>query len=490
MAQSIKQFLNRITMYRLMLYFLILLWGYSIVLSLAGFLAYHPTDILFTGTYLVVICNLVNYLLAKALKARTNFESASITALILTLIVGPFDPIGNFWVLTVIGSIAMASKYALAVRKKHIFNPAALAVLSSAYLFTSGASWWIGSLYTLPILLLGGFLVLTKIRRFGLVTSFLAIYFMNIVLFGKGVGLNSFLAPSIWFFTMVMLIEPLTSPSTRNKQLVFGSFTALIYILLPKVVPGYGYGLETALLTGNLLNFVISPSFNLVMIFKRKEKVAENTWAFYFEPMSKFNFSPGQYLEWTLPHKNPDSRGVRRYFTISSAPEEKEVMFAIRINEKGSSFKSALMKLSAEEEVTASNPQGDFVLPKDKSIPLVFIAGGIGVTPFHSMVKSLLAKNDQRDIIMLYSNREESGVAFRELFEKAETSGVKTFYIITKKDGYIDEKMIREKVPDYQRRIFYISGPELAVEACENLLTGMSIRKIKTDFFPGYQEAQ
>jgi ferredoxin-NADP reductase len=106
------------------------------------------------------------------------------------------------------------------------------------------------------------------------------------------------------------------------------------------------------------------------------------------------------------------------------------------------------------------------------------------------MVKSLLAKNDQRDIIMLYSNREESGVAFRELFEKAETSGVKTFYIITKKDGYIDEKMIREKVPDYQRRIFYISGPELAVEACENLLTGMSIRKIKTDFFPGYQEAQ
>ena len=344
MSSFLTNILNRITMYRLMLYFLLTLWLASIILSLTDTLPYDPLDILSSGIILGTVCNLTNYLFAKIFKVRTNLESASITALILTLIIGPSSPVRNFLTMIFIGAAAMASKYVFALNKKHIFNPAAFAVFLAATILNDGASWWIGSIYTFPLIVLGGLLILTKIKRFELVIGFFTVYFLTLIFFGKGVTVNSFFIPSIWFYVFVMLVEPLTSPSTKNKQIVFGGFAALSYFLLPKVIPGYAYGLETALLAGNLLSFAISNSFNVVMVFKRKEKVAKNTWAFYFEPMSEFKFIPGQYLEWTLPHKNPDSRGTRRYFTVCSSPEEKEIMFTIRIAEKGSSFKSSLMR--------------------------------------------------------------------------------------------------------------------------------------------------
>ena len=74
------------------------------------------------------------------------------------------------------------------------------------------------------------------------------------------------------------------------------------------------------------------------------------------------------------------------------------------------------------------------------------------------------------------------------VFEKAKKLGVRTVYVNTKKDGYIDEKMISENVPDYPNKVFYVSGPEPMVEAVKNLLSEMKIKKIKTDFFPGYTE--
>ena len=490
MPGILKRVLNSITMYRLMLYYLLLLWATSVILSFAGYLPYNPVDILLSGVYLGVVCNLANYFLAKIFKARANLESASITALILSLIFGPLALSESLFALTFVGVVCMASKYVLAIKKKHIFNPAALGVFLSAIFINSGASWWGGSIYTLSVVILGGLLVLTKIKRFGLVGSFLLIYFLGKAFLSGNFTINSFLAPPVWFFAFVMLVEPLTSPSTRNKQVIFGAAVALSYVFLPRIIPGYAYGLETALLLGNLLNLALSPSFNLVLTLREKKKVAQDTWDFYFEPMSKFTFTSGQYLEWTLPHKNPDSRGFRRYFTISSSPEEKQVMLTTRVAEKGSSFKSALMNLKVREELVASSPQGDFVLPKDKTIPLAFIAGGIGVTPFRGMVNHLLAKDEKRDIVLLFSNKEEKEIAFKELFEKAKDAGVKTFYINTTKDGHIDEEMIREKISDYQKRTFYISGPQLMVEAIGKMLLKMNVAKIKTDLFPGYAETQ
>jgi len=236
-------------MYRLMLYFLLALWLAAILFGFTKVLLYNPFDILASGLFLIAICNITNYLFSKVLGARTKPESASITAVILTLIVGPFPLLENLPVLTFIGVASMASKYIFAIRKKHIFNPAAAGVFLSAVLLNAGASWWIGNIPSLLFIILGGLLVLAKIKRFGLALSFLAVYFLST---------NSFPAPPVWFFVFVMLVEPLTSPAAKNKQVIFGGFVALVYFLLPKIIPGYGYGLETALLAGNLLNAALS----------------------------------------------------------------------------------------------------------------------------------------------------------------------------------------------------------------------------------------
>src|SRR3989344_3484472 len=489
MPVFLAKLLDQITMYRLMFYFLLGLFFLTTILSMTRVLSYDPLDIYLSGIYFLTICNLSNYLFSKLFKTKINFESASITALILTLIVGPSNFFNSIQILTFIALTAMLSKYVLTLRKKHVFNPAAIGVFLSAVIFNTGASWWIGSIFTLPFILIGGFLILVKIKRLEIVLSFLTVFLVGLIL-DQNFSIRPLLDSPIWFFVFVMLIEPLTSPLTRRSQIIFGGFTAILYFVLPRLIPSYPYGLETSLLIANLLTLILSPTSNVMQRFIKKEKIAKDTWTFYFEPLNKFKFIPGQYLEWTFPHKNSDSRGTRRYFTVSSAPEEEFTTITIKTTKKGSSFKSELLKIAPEDQVATSGLYGEFTLPKDKNIPLAFVAGGIGVTPFRSMINHLLETGEKRDIVMFYSNNTHEHIAFRELFDKAKSEGVKTIYVISKRGERIDEKMIKEKLPDYNKRVFYISGSQSFVDTFKKLLSKMGVVNIKTDFFPGYATAQ
>lgn len=151
------------------------------------------------------------------------------------------------------------------------------------------------------------------------------------------------------------------------------------------------------------------------------------------------------------------------------------------------------------DTVIASQLAGEFVLPHDTNKKMAFIAGGIGITPFRSMVQYLIDKGEKRPVTVLYSNRTASEIAYRDVFDRAERElGVKTVYTLTDtknipKDwdghaGHINEAMVAKEIPDYKERTFYISGPRSMVVACEKVLGGMGIKKsrIKTDFFPGF----
>ncbi len=210
-------------------------------------------------------------------------------------------------------------------------------------------------------------------------------------------------------------------------------------------------------------------------------------------------FRPGQYLEWTLGHQKADSRGNRRYFTLASSPTENEIIMGVKFYNPASSFKKALLSLSAGDEIVASQLAGDFVLPKNKNQKLVFLAGGIGVTPFRSMTKYLLDKNEKRDVVFFYSNKTIQDLLYSDIFSVAEKDfGMKMVYTLAELDkipsdwpgerGFIDEKMIRNNVPDFMERMFYISGPRVMVVAFEKILAKLGIPKnqIKTDFFPGF----
>ena len=142
---------------------------------------------------------------------------------------------------------------------------------------------------------------------------------------------------------------------------------------------------------------------------------------------------------------------------------------------------------------------GEFTLPKDPNKRLVFIAGGIGVTPYRSMIKYLLDLNQRRDIILLYSNKLASDIVYKDIFDMASRNlGIKTIIVLTDttnvpkgwkgKVGYIDAKVIKEEIPDYKDRIFYLSGPHSMVDSFVDTLKEMSVpgSQIKVDFFPGY----
>ncbi len=458
--------LNRLTMYRLMLYYLIVL-----VVASLFFSGFNPLAILAQSIILLLTCYLTNLLFSKIFKVPTNFESFAITALILTLIVGPFArrSLGEVGLLTIIAVLAMASKYLLVLNKRHIFNPAALAVTITAIFLGQGASWWIGNQTMLPFLILGGLIILRKIRRFSLVLVFL---FVATVLSRSFANLFS---PSLIFFASVMLIEPFTSPVFFKFQIVYAAAVATFFVILSSFVP---YPLELSLLIGNLFCYLVSPTSRFKLELKHKLQLAPDIFAFYFLPEKEIKFLPGQYLEWTLSHPHSDSRGTRRFFTIASSPSEPEIMLVSKFAEMGSSFKKSLQSLPAGRQVFANGPAGEFTLT-DKS--LVFIAGGIGITPFRSMVKYLLDTNKSQDIILLYSAKTEADFVFKDLFSQAK---IKTVYTTNR----VDEELIKKEVPDFKTRTFYVSGPEPMVQATEKILRtiGISRSHIHRDYFPGY----
>ena len=185
---------------------------------------------------------------------------------------------------------------------------------------------------------------------------------------------------------------------------------------------------------------------------------------FIFAADRRLTFRPGQYLEWTLPHTAPDSRGNRRYFTIASSPNDSHVMLGVKFYKPASTFKRALAAMKPGDTLAVGQLAGDFVLPKNPHTKLAFIAGGIGITPFRSMVGHLLDCKEKRDIVLLYSNKTVGEIAYKNIFNHAQELGLKTVYAITDEApltqqnnsafyyGAIDARLIAQTIPDYRGR--------------------------------------
>ncbi len=504
----IDSFLNKTTMYRVVLYYLAGLIGIAMVLGAFGLLPYNPLAIVFSLIFITAVCWVFNIIFARIYKAPANVESFIITAFILVLLITP--PIVLFdttylWLAFWMSAWAIASKYIFAIKKKHVFNPVAIGAVITALVISGSASWWIATLWMMPFVLIGGLLVTKKVLRFDLVLSFLA---TAVIAIGWGhVGSiadlwttlsRMVITTPILFFAFAMLTEPLTTPPTRFRRILYGVFVGVLFA--PWIhIGGLYFTPELALIVGNVLAYLLSSKTKLILQLKEKIKVAEDTYDFIFQTNQKLAFAPGQYLEWTLGHTRPDNRGNRRYFTIASSPTEKDIRMGVKFYPGASTFKQKLLSMQRGETLVASQLSGDFVLPKDTKKKLVFIAGGIGVTPFRSMIKYLLDTRQKRNIKILYSNRTAEDVAYKELFTKAEQLlKIKTIYTLTDKKsvpdwwagsvGYIDEAMIKKEVPDYKERMFYISGSGAMVKTFGAVLKAMGVPRshIKKDFFPGF----
>jgi ferredoxin-NADP reductase len=278
-----------------------------------------------------------------------------------------------------------------------------------------------------------------------------------------------------------MLTEPQTSPTASSKIIPYAVLVGIFYsITRLKLSP------EEALLVGNLFTFVIARNRRYELKFVGKVKEAQDIYSYAFSLPKRFSFEPGQYMEWTIAHNKTDSRGNRRYLTISSSPTEPGLMFTIKHPPQNpSAFKQKLSELKPGDKILASHLAGSFTLPKDSSKKIALLAGGVGITPFRSMVKSVTDSAQPRDVALLYSANSPDELAFQRLFAKAYPMGLKASYIT---DGYLDESKIKNLLPDYAQRRFYISGPYGFVNAVETTLLKLGVRstEIITDYFPGY----
>ena len=505
LIKPIDKFVDGISMYRLLMYYLVGLLIAAVGLSAVGDMHYSAVQIAISATVLVIACWIINKVFAYIFYAPVNPESSILTGLILALIIPP--SLGNFGILFLLAAagLAIASKYILTVREKHIFNPAAIAVVLTALGPRQNASWWVGTAVMLPFVVVGGILISRKVRREYMVGSFLiasTIATLLFTIFGRSSLTSSLhnmiLSSPLFFLGFVMLTEPYTSPTTKNKQIVYAALVGVL--LAPQFHIGHFYtSPEIALVAGNIFAYIVSSKTKLFPVLKEKIKIAQDTAEFAFIPDRKLAYQPGQYMEWTLPHDHADSRGSRRWFTLASSPTEEQIKLGVKFYDRGSSYKSAMLDMDQNTPIVAAQIAGDFIMPSDTSKKLIFIAGGIGVTPFRSMIKYLIDTDQQRPVRMLYSARTEADFAYKDVFESArQTIGVKTLYVVSDADttvstpntlkGMITGDFIKQYIPDYADCKFYISGTHPMVEALQIVMheLGISRSNIKIDFFPGY----
>jgi glycine betaine catabolism B len=505
MLTALDKFLDRFTMYRLLIYYLIGLLLVGIGFSAAGKLNYSPVAIAGLSIFIFVVAWIVNKIFAWFLDIAANSDSTLITALILALIISPTTDRYNILFVTAATGLAIASKYLITYRKRHLFNPAAIAVVLTAIGPKESASWWVGNSSMMPFVLIGGFLLVRRIRRGAMVTSFLvtalAATAMSAVLHHNSILTTlhgTIFSSALLFLAFVMLTEPLTSPTTKKMQIWYGILTGLLFP--PQVHIGSLYSTpERALIMGNIFAFIINPKVKLSPVLTKIVKITPDSADFVLAPDRKFAYEPGQYMEFTLPHNDVDSRGQRRYFTLASSPTEDTIRVGVKFYKRSSSFKEAMLDMDRNTYISATSLGGDFTLPQDKKQKLVFIAGGIGVTPYRSMIKYLVDKNEQRDVTLLYSANTARDIAYTDVFEAAQQQlGIKPVYMLTKeatelpnnryRAGKITSEVITREVPDYAERLFYISGPQPMVAGISHTLheLGVSRDHIKTDFFSGY----
>jgi ferredoxin-NADP reductase len=218
---------------------------------------------------------------------------------------------------------------------------------------------------------------------------------------------------------------------------------------------------------------------------KSKRPEIKGVFTFIFEPEEPVSWQPGQYMHYVLGQQHPDDRGEERWFTIAAAPFEKHIQITTRFDgEKRSTFKQALLDMEPGGQIESDGPKGSFILqPGD--IKHVLIAGGIGITPYRSMLAQMNHDNNVADIDLLYANRDEDFVFDEEL--EAIAAAHPSFRIVKFIDKHIEAADLEKYLSD-QSAVFYLSGPRPMVESYEGLLKSLNIpeERIKTDYFPGY----
>jgi ferredoxin-NADP reductase len=230
-----------------------------------------------------------------------------------------------------------------------------------------------------------------------------------------------------------------------------------------------------------------------------RRDAAEGTMAFHLEKPPGFQFKAGQYMNVTLiDPPETDAEGNTRSFSIASAPFETDLVVTTRMRD--TAFKRVLRTITLKSEIRISGPFGSFTLHTDASRPAVFLVGGIGITPFRSMILQAAKDKLALKLYLFYSNRRPEDAAFLDDLQQAGKQNPNYKFIGTMTDirkskrpwqgesGYITEEMLRKWVRDLNGPIYYMAGPPGMVAAMRQMLStsGIGDDDIRTEEFTGY----
>jgi ferredoxin-NADP reductase len=229
-----------------------------------------------------------------------------------------------------------------------------------------------------------------------------------------------------------------------------------------------------------------------------KREVAKGTLLVTFDLLGQeVDFAPGQYFFVTLPDVgHQDERGLRRHITVVTSPNEKGVLgFATRMRE--SAFKRSLSELPVGAEVEVEPPKGTFALPEDASRPLVFVAGGIGITVFRSMLRYIYEEGLPYRVTLVYSNRDRESAAFLdELHDlEKETPNLRLILTMTQDPRWegetrkVDSQFFKDYLgEDLNQYTFLVAGPPAMVEGVQRALdaAGLMEENVIAERYSGY----
>jgi ferredoxin-NADP reductase len=230
-----------------------------------------------------------------------------------------------------------------------------------------------------------------------------------------------------------------------------------------------------------------------------REEVAKGTMAFHLEKPAGFQFKAGQYVDISLINPpETDSQGIVRSFSIASAPYEDQLLVVTRMRK--SAFKRVLAVLPLGTEVKLEGPMGSFTLHKNRVKAAVFLAGGIGITPFLSILRQAAEEKLPQQLYLFYSNRHPKDAAFLKDLEILSKLNANFIFIPSMSEmeksqfewpnerGFINREMLLRHMDGLQGPIYYVAGPPAMVGAMREMLTNAGVDEddIRTEEFGGY----
>lgn len=438
-------------------------------------------------------------------RARPQLESVLVSALLVFALMSPRLDGPHLTGVAAAGLIAGASRFLVTRHGRHLFNPAALGVLTVAVAAAlldlaglpvlAGPSWWVASPPLLPFVLVGA--VLVCVRSNVVIVALAYVVVAGAIRLGQFIAFGAPLADALGtvFGSLpivaaagFMLSEPQTLPPRRWQRILVAVVAAGIASVPFSFGPVYSSP-ELGLVLANALAWGFGARRAFRLTVTGIERVAENVVSLRLRSDAAVPFAAGQAIELDVPHRGRDIRGRRRVFSIASAPDAGELEVAFSVPPRPSSAKRALARLAPGDELTATRVYGDFLAPRVGTRAL-FVAGGIGITPFLSMLRDA---DPRQDAVLVYRSSAQRPAFLAELAElgvpvvlssPVAPEPLPSGWTWIGPDR-IDAEALAGAIVDLPERVAFVSGPAEMVGSLTAMLRRLGVRRVRRDMFWG-----